>query len=592
MRTIFIRLTVSALLLTGILISLAISTIPVSLATAPTPLPAHPVVLKRVLLPIIAKPQPPIGDIILDQLESTQAIQNLTNGVPMVAGKATVLRIFVHNDSAVAIQGAYVAVTATRQGQPLADSPLIAGPLSIPPSWSRGVLNSSINLTLPSSWLYGEIVLQITVDPINTFNETNEGNNTATLPLTFNDMPPLDVKVVPIQYTDPYNGVTFPEPASDFLESKLLRMYPVSSVVVSRRLGIGWRTSLRNQNGWEGLLDKITEIKKSDAAPYWQVYYGLVPLEDSQDNYWFLSGVAGISWVGYREATGLTDSDDWDIDGGLIAAHEIGHTFGREHAPCNVDGEDKDYPYRDGSIGHWGLYPSKMLLYSPQVYSDIMGYCKQQWVSDYTYTAFFLNQLQYGGSASRQIGLQPGLLVRAKIAGDNDVTLQSVYQFNGRIDPPAVNNEWQVQFIDAAGVPVSSYPVAARRTGEPAVMSQSIIAFIPLPEKSYHSMRLVHRNTPVGEKLLSAQRLSPVTTPDLHREGDFLTLNWSSFQVPAIVRFSTDNGQSWTTLAFDTLEDRLTIPLASIPVDVENAIRFEVILADTLQPAWSIDWIP
>lgn len=592
MRTILFRLAVFSLLLIGALIFLMVSAIPVSLAASPTPIPVHPVVLSRAFLPIMAKSQPPVGDLILDQLESTQAIQNPLNGVPMVAAKATVLRIYTHNNTTTAIPGAYVAVTATRLGIPLADSPLIAGPFSIPPSWSRGVLNSSINLSLPASWLSGEVVLQITVDPINAFNETNESNNTATLPLIFNDIPPLDIKVVPIQYTDPYNGVTFPEPASDFLESKILRMYPVSSVIVSRRLGIGWRTSLRNQDGWEGLLDKITEIKRSDAAPYWQVYYGLVPVEDDHDNFWFLSGIAGISWLGSRVGLGLTDSDDWDIDGGLIAAHEIGHTLGRDHAPCNVDDVDKDYPYRDGSIGQWGLFPLRMLLYSPEVYSDIMGYCKQQWVSDYTYTALLLDQLQFGGSESRQAGLQPGVLVRAKIGENGAVTLQSTYRFNGRLDPPAADDEWQVQFLDSAGIPVSTYPVAAIRTGEPLVKSQSIIAFIPLPEQSYSSLRVVHWDTPVGEKLMSANRVSSITAPGFHREGDLLNLNWGAPQVPSIVRFSTDEGQTWTTLAFDALEGQITIPLDSLPADIKSTVRFEVILADSLQPAMSVDWIP
>ena len=75
-----------------------------------------------------------------------------------------------------------------------------------------------------------------------------------------------------------------------------------------------------------------------------------------------------------------------------VAAHELGHSHGRGHAPCGPggslpDGIDPAYPYDDGVIGVHGhdFYEDELL--DPSESTDIMGYCDDQWVSDYQYRA-------------------------------------------------------------------------------------------------------------------------------------------------------------------------------------------------------------
>ena len=67
-------------------------------------------------------------------------------------------------------------------------------------------------------------------------------------------------------------------------------------------------------------------------------------------------------------------------------AHELGHTWGRLHSPCgNPTGSvDQHYPYPGGVIGVYGLELRNATLKDPSV-PDIMGYCGDPWVSDYTY---------------------------------------------------------------------------------------------------------------------------------------------------------------------------------------------------------------
>ena len=71
-------------------------------------------------------------------------------------------------------------------------------------------------------------------------------------------------------------------------------------------------------------------------------------------------------------------------------AHEIGHAHGREHAPCGgASGVDPNYPYPQAQLGVWGYDIFEKTLISPTKGRDMMGYCPNEWVSDYTYNALF-----------------------------------------------------------------------------------------------------------------------------------------------------------------------------------------------------------
>ena len=70
-------------------------------------------------------------------------------------------------------------------------------------------------------------------------------------------------------------------------------------------------------------------------------------------------------------------------------SHELGHNFGRPHAPCgSVTGADTSYPYAGGALGPAPLVdsvPVPLDVISPVNQTDIMGYCSGSWFSDYNY---------------------------------------------------------------------------------------------------------------------------------------------------------------------------------------------------------------
>jgi hypothetical protein len=80
---------------------------------------------------------------------------------------------------------------------------------------------------------------------------------------------------------------------------------------------------------------------------------------------------------------------------GPTAAHEIGHTFGRDHAPCgDAPNQDERYPtfnaFPGGSIGEFGIDDTGA-IFDPALTLDFMAQHQCQpagrWVSPYTYEA-------------------------------------------------------------------------------------------------------------------------------------------------------------------------------------------------------------
>jgi len=170
----------------------------------------------------------------------------------------------------------------------------------------------------------------------------------------------------------------------------LLRMHPIGKHTSQLRLQT-YTTNLKLSNtgsGWSELLSELDTVRNNDAGGSSQYYYGVVKVDYQQ-------GVAGVGYIpssannsGFRTAIG------WDYltpasSGSYVLAHELGHNFGREHAPCgNVADADPLWPkessYSNGKISAYGFdRVTKELI--PTTYFDLMGYCEPQWISDYTY---------------------------------------------------------------------------------------------------------------------------------------------------------------------------------------------------------------
>ncbi|MBX3222554.1 MAG: hypothetical protein KF795_18695 [Labilithrix sp.] len=207
----------------------------------------------------------------------------------------------------------------------------------------------------------------------------------------------LRVVLVPIKYDADGSGrVPAVGPTElELYRKTMMRLYPTSDVEVKARAPYSWTTQISsNGGGFSQVLRAVTQIRQEDQVEKDVYYYGLLTPRDSMSAYCQGGCVTGLSTVvdnptaaGMRASVGIGFAN---TESANTMAHEIGHAHGRAHAPCGgPQGVDPRYPYQGGSIGTWGYDIFSKALISPAKGRDMMGYCRNEWVSDYTYNALF-----------------------------------------------------------------------------------------------------------------------------------------------------------------------------------------------------------
>lgn len=352
-------------------------------------------------------------------IEVTQAVQDMSHTVPLVAGKATIVRVYLGtaNNTPVTVRGVLRVKSSARGAtwqqvtsiRPVLLNPAENGQLRL----KRESLDKSLNFILPATataagdWTVALGQLQQVIRP----GATIPVPAGATRTVKFHETPPLRVRVVGVRYQDSSHGElkTYVPAPKDFvtIRSWLGRAYPVESVVWSQMTvnsSLTWpfdpdpNQAAARVNALIRVLRNQDMASGSDRRTH---YFGLV---DDAGGLNFMRGLAS----GVPEApdpstvasgpTGVSNFG-WDFDGcygDWYTGHELGHTFGRLHAMFCGAGGGAPYPYPNGQISpNDGSFvgfdfgdaanglPMKAL--SGVVWHDVMTYCENQWVSVFTY---------------------------------------------------------------------------------------------------------------------------------------------------------------------------------------------------------------
>lgn len=206
----------------------------------------------------------------------------------------------------------------------------------------------------------------------------------------------LKVVVVPVKYEADGSGRT-PDVSTAQLaryQRTLMARYPASEVEVKARAPFAWSQRIAgNGTGFTSILRAMHALREDDGADDDVYYYGLLAPTSTMSAFCQGGCVAGLSTVADEDTPMLRASVGLGYVGESSAetmAHEIGHAHGREHAPCGgAAGVDPDYPYPQAQIGVWGYDIFAKTFIPPTRGRDMMGYCPNEWVSDYTYGALF-----------------------------------------------------------------------------------------------------------------------------------------------------------------------------------------------------------
>jgi len=518
---------------------------------------------RQVFLPIVIRPA---FDAQIANLELTQAIQTLQNDVPLVAGRPVVARIYATTDSNSAINGFQLIVTATRDGVPLPGSPLTIGLWAIFPQPARDQLSNTFNVPLPLAWAQGHVRLTAQLQPPANQRDRNPSNNQKDIELTFHDVPALDIKVVPINYTHQPTGQRYAAPTSEQFSDYVMRLYPIHALQLSMRAPIDFTGDLGTDDGWSKLIQLIATVKQGDDAPKSQIYYGILT-EGDFDSKWGGMGSGGRYSVSFND--------------GSIVAHELGHNLRRQHAPCgNPGGIDPDYPYANASIGEYGFDLTAFAILAPATTVDMMSYCGPDWVSDYTYRALFGDQRLHGVRAAA-LPSTPSVLLRADLTAGQAPSLQPLYFYPGAPSSLPAASAYTAHFLGAARTPLITYPLPLEVAEEDGFAARFINALLPLPDQAVYAIQLRYQDQVIAERVLLTETVQAATSYQIEQETTGLTLHWQPNTQPVLVRYTNNNGQSWITLAVDAIGGELHLMSDWLP---GGAGRFAILPADLPQP--------
>ena len=489
----------------------------------------------------------------------TQSVQDAGGSVPLVQGRDGYLRVFVVADRANTVAPT-VQVRLFNGGGLFSTINIPPSGLSVPTAVDESSLAYSWDTTLSGALIQPGLAVEAEVNPAGPTQipeiSTTDNVYPATGPALLNvqAVPPLDVTLVPVlQSGNHLLGRVSATNKDSFLVSTQ-RMHPIDTFSTVVHAAYSTKTTLtlqaNNSNGaWGTILGEIDALRVTEHSP--RYYFGVARVT-------YTSGVAGVAYVsipGTTPGSGQRAALGWDYlpSGSVVAAHELGHNWGRNHAPCGGPaGIDPQYPRADGSTGAFGMDVAAKTLEASTL-ADIMGYCDPKWISDYTYRGV-MNYLRSPSppilSSVGSADIQPCLLVWGHIVND-EIVLEPAFQVSTRPAVPGRRGPYLLDGQDSAGTSIFSMSFSANAVVDAPGAQQNFVFAIPL--STVGAARLARiRVTGQGRQAALADSGGTIAqgpgaaAADIvvrRIAGDRVSLRWDSTTHPMVMVRDPDSGE-------------------------------------------------
>lgn len=549
-------------------------------------------------------------DLKVKAVEITQGIQDRSNGVTLVLGKPTWVRVQVNIGP---VPGPIHGVTGQLIGGSLLDGTTVdPDPMTITAVKDpvHGDSTHTLNFRLPDDWVsrFGAGGW-VWLNRDRTVDEVNYDNNYAYVGAKVTQRAPLNLFLIRVQALGCTPSLEDYDRAKEWVE----QVYPIREVDTE-----GYSYIEYDQDPTCHGHDMLWQIWKfnfwnNDKAPDLH-YFGLVCAGSAIDDACGTSGTGGTSFVNNDEAWGMLGDPPSAI--GATMAHELGHNFGRDHAPSdrdssghviwqdvngdsrqdcgNPDDEDGGYPrYRDSagqslmraSIGEYGY--DGVDIQDPHLRYDFMSYCQPEWISPYTYRGLWQRFWPYS-TEQQETG-------ETRAAGGENAAyllFGVVVQLDGgvRVEPlrtvelPAGQygeqgtGPYSLELRDGSGALLLERrfaPEPSSGASEGGLLAQ-VVPFVPGTARilfkhegatleaipvSGHSPGVTVTYPNGGEAQSGLEAIAWTATDE---DGDALTYD---------LFYSTDNGQTWSLIATDLTQTSYVWDTGQIMGTDEGLIR-------------------
>ena len=297
----------------------------------------------------------------------TQAVQSRPFPVPLVAGEAALLRVFVTAPGGTDASIPPVRATFYLGGAEAHIADIPGQSTAIPAQIDESSLAKSANAEIPAEVVQPGLEMVIEIDPESTLDPglgiVKRIPEQGRAKVEVREMPPFELTVIPFLWsTNPDSSVLDIGGADDDFFWPTHTLLPIEEFRVDKHEPV-----ITSSNDSYALLEETRAIRVMEGGTGY--YIGILSGERGD-------GPRGLAELSLPLAFAVADP--------FVVAHEFGHNMGLLHAPCGIVlFGDTGYPHPNGSIGAFGYDFRDGGKLVPPSTPDLMTYCSPQWIGDY-----------------------------------------------------------------------------------------------------------------------------------------------------------------------------------------------------------------